>query len=61
VKLDKIENNSDLSLQLDWPFNKTDNCNFSKIAIIATTDSSQEYYFIPIGKLKKKIKRFFKI
>ncbi len=53
MNLAKIENNSDLSLQLDWPFYKPDDLNFNKIAVKATEDSFQEYYFIPIGKIKE--------
>ena len=53
MNLTKKENNSDLSVQLDWSFNKPDGLNFNKIAVKATADSSQEYYFIPIGKIKE--------
>jgi hypothetical protein len=53
VNLTKIENNSDLSVQLDWPFTKPDYLYFNKTAVIATANSSQEYYFIPIGKIKE--------
>ena len=53
MNLAKIENNSDLSLQLDWPFYKPNDLNLNKIAVKATENSSQEYYFIPIGKIKE--------
>jgi hypothetical protein len=53
VNLTKIENNSDLSVQLDWPFTKPNDLYFNKTAVIATANSSQEYYFIPIGKIKE--------
>ena len=47
-----IPNPSDLSVELNWPFNYTKSVKFNKFSIIyKKNDSNKELYFIQNGKI----------